>query len=70
MREILRSTDPTVIAWASALLAGEDIETFALDVYTSAVLGIEAVPQRLMVRPQDAFRARAVLADNGVPTGL
>ena len=29
MKELLRTTDPTVIAWATALLAGEGIEGFA-----------------------------------------
>lgn len=71
MRELLRTTDPTVIAFARALLSGEDIETFPLDVYMSALEGgIGAFPQRLMVRDADFFVARAVLADNGIPTGL
>jgi Putative prokaryotic signal transducing protein len=70
MKELLRTTDPTVIAWASALLDGEDIETFALDVHMSALEGgIGAFPRRLMVRDQDFFRARAMMADLGIPTG-
>jgi hypothetical protein len=70
MKEVLRTTDPTVIAWASALLDGEDIETFPLDVHMSALEGgIGAFPRRLMVRDADFFRARAVMADNGIPTG-
>ncbi len=71
MRELLRTTDPTVIAWATALLDGEDIRTFTLDVHMSALEGgIGLFPRRLMVADRDHFRASAVLADNGIPTGL
>lgn len=71
MKELLRTTDPTVIAWATALLSGEDIETYALDVHMSVLEGsIGIFPRRLMVRDEDLFIARAVLADNGIPTGL
>ncbi|MDZ4093560.1 MAG: DUF2007 domain-containing protein [Paracoccaceae bacterium] len=71
MKELLRTTDPTVIAWATALLQGEDIETFSLDVHMSVLEGsIGLFPRRLMVRDADLFMARAVLADNGIPTGL
>lgn len=70
MRELLRTTDPTVIAWATALLAGEDIETFPVDVHMSALEGgISVFPRRLMVRDADFHRARAVMADIGIPTG-
>ena len=71
MRELLRSSDPTVIAFASALLQGEDIEVFALDVHMSILEGSTGVlPRRLMVIDRDLFRARIVLADNHIPTGL
>lgn len=65
MQEILRSNDPTVIAFASALLSGEDIEVFEMDVHMSILEGsIGILPRRLMVRRADLFRARAVLRDN------
>ena len=68
MRELLRTNDPTVIAWASALLEGEGIEIFVLDVHMSALEGsIGILPRRMMVRDADHFRASAVLRDNGVP---
>ena len=71
MKELLRSTDPTVIAFASALLEGEDIEVFELDVHMSILDGsLGILPRRLMVRDEDLFIARAVLRDNGIPTGL
>lgn len=71
MKELLRSTDPTVIAFATALLEGEDIEVFDLDVHMSILDGsLGILPRRLMVRDADLFMARAVLKDNGIPTGL
>lgn len=64
MKELLRTTDPTVIPFATALLAGEDIEAFAVDVHMSA---LAIVPQRLLVRDADWFMARAILSDHGLP---
>ena len=67
MKELLRTTDPTVIAYATALLDGEDIESFQMDTHMSVLEGsIGILPRRLMVRQGDLFRARAVLRDNGV----
>lgn len=71
MKELLRTTDPTVIAFATALLEGEGIAVFPLDVHMSVLDGsLGILPQRLMVADRDHFMARAVLADNDVPTGL
>ena len=71
MIELLRSSDPTVIAFASALLEGEDIPVFPMDVHMSVLEGsIGILPRRLMVRDQDLWRARIVLIDNDIPTGL
>lgn len=71
MRELLRSTDPTIIAFAAALLDGEGIEVFDLDVHMSILDGsLGILPRRLMVRDADLFMARSVLRDNGIPTGL
>jgi hypothetical protein len=69
MKELLRTNDPTVIAFAEALLHGEDIEAFVLDVHMSTLEGgLGILPRRLMVRRADHFRARAILADNGIET--
>ena len=71
MKELLRSTDPTVIAYATALLAGEGIEVFELDVHMSILDGsLGILPRRLMVRDADHFMATAVLRDLDIPTGL
>ncbi len=65
MIEILRTTDPTEIAFATALLRGEDIECFVMDVHMSVMEGsIGLFPRRMMVAREDAFRARAILKDN------
>lgn len=67
MKEILRTTDPTIIAFAEALLRGEGIECFVLDVHMSVLEGaIGLFPKRLMVAEKNAFRARAILRDNEV----
>ena len=70
MRELIRTSDPTVIAFAQALLAGEDIECFEMDVHMSILEGsIGVLPRRLMVRARDHFRASAVLRDNDIDLG-
>ena len=70
MKELLRSTDPTVIAFASALLSGEGIEVFELDVHMSVLEGsIGVLPRRLMVRDDDLSDAERVLRDNEIPFG-
>ena len=71
MKELLRSTDPTIIAFATALLEGEGIAVFQMDVHMSILDGnLGILPRRLMVADRDLFVARAVLADNDIPTGL
>jgi hypothetical protein len=68
MLEILRSTDPTIIAFAQALLQGEDIEVFEMDVHMSTLEGgIGILPRRLLVRRDEAEAARVVLRDNNLP---
>ncbi|MEO0680997.1 MAG: DUF2007 domain-containing protein [Pseudomonadota bacterium] len=65
MIEILRTNDPTVVSFATALLRGEGIDCFVFDVHTSVLEGsIGVIPRRLMVAREDAFMARAVLKDN------
>jgi len=68
MKELLRTTDPTVIAFATVLLEGEGIAAFPLDVHMSVLDGsLGILPRRLMVADQDHFRATAILRDNDVP---
>lgn len=70
MKELLRSTDPTVMAFASALLEGEDIDCFQMDVNMSVLEGgIGIFPRRMMVREADYDRAVRVMRDNEIPLG-
>ena len=70
MKELLRTTDPTTIAYASALLQGEGIAAFEMDVHMSVLDGsLGILPRRLLVREKDLFMARAVMRDNGIELG-
>lgn len=70
MQELLRTTDPTVIAFAQALLSGEDIAVFDMDVHMSVLDGsLGILPRRLMVRDADLAAALRVLRDFDIPTG-
>ena len=70
MKELLRSNDPTIIAYASALLEGEDIDCFPLDVHMSVLEGsIGIMPRRLMVADRDHFQAEAIMRDNDIDLG-
>lgn len=67
MKELLRTNDPTVIAFATALLRGEDIDFFEMDVHMSVLEGsIGVLPRRIMVADRDHFTAAAVLRDNDI----
>jgi len=67
MKQLLRTTDPTEIAFAEALLRGEGIDCFALDVNMSILEGgLGILPRRLMVRDEDFARAFRCLRDIGL----
>jgi len=67
MKLLLRTTDPTTMAFARALLQGEDIDCFELDVNMSVLEGgIGIFPRRLMVADQDYLPACRALTDNGI----
>ena len=68
MRELLRTTNPVTLAFATALLRGEGIECFEMDVHMSVLEGsIGILPKRLMVREGDLAQAERVLDDNDIP---
>lgn len=70
MKELLRTTDVTIIAFATAMLRGEDIEVFELDVNMSVLDGsLGILPRRLMVRAQDHARAEQVMQENDIDLG-
>jgi putative signal transducing protein len=70
MKELLRSSDPTIMAFASALLQGEDIDCFEMDVNMSILEGgIGIFPRRMMVQDNDYDAAVVVMRDNEIPLG-
>jgi hypothetical protein len=70
MKELLRTNDPTVIAFATALLSGEGIDCFELDVNMSSVQGsLGILPRRLMVRDEDLIAAERAMRDNDIDLG-
>lgn len=68
MKELMRTNDPTAIAFAKVLLEGEDIDCFEMDVHMSVLEGsIGVLPRRLMVRDEDYLLASRALKDNDLP---
>ncbi len=66
MKQLYRTTDMASMAFAKALLQGEDIDCFEMDVNMSVLEGsIGIFPRRLMVVDDDYEDAREVLTDNG-----
>lgn len=67
MQEILRTTDPVTLSHATALLRGEGIDCFELDVNMSILEGsIGILPRRLMIHKSFVEEARVILEDNGI----
>ncbi len=67
MKQLLRTTDMATIAFAQALLQGEGIDCFEMDVNMSVLEGgIGIFPRRLMVHSDDFTDAAETLRDNGI----
>lgn len=67
MKQLLRTNDIASIAFAQALLQGEGIDCFEIDVNMSVLEGsIGILPRRLMVRDEDYDAALRVITDNGM----
>lgn len=70
MVELLRTNDPVLISWLSALLADIGVEAVVLDGHTSVLEGsANAIQRRLMVVEDDAERARRTLDAAGIAHG-
>lgn len=68
MRELLRTNDITVIAYARAVLDDAGIESFELDVNTSVLEGsLGILPRRLMVVDVDFHDAIELMQDHEIP---
>ena len=62
MKELMRTNDITVIAYANAILNDSGIDMFELDVNTSILEGsIGILPRRLMVREADLSVAQSLM---------
>ena len=67
MKELLRTNDVTVIAYANAILNESGIDVFELDVNTSNLEGsIGILPRRLMVRAVDLCLAQNLMQDHNI----
>ena len=70
MKELLRTTELTSIAFAQVLLRGEGIACFEFDVNSSTLEGsIGILPRRLMVADRDHLAATVVMRDNNIDLG-
>ena len=68
MKELLRTNDITVIAYARAVLDDAGIESFELDVNTSVLEGsLGILPRRLMVVDVDLHDAIELMQDHEIP---
>lgn len=67
MKQLVSTANMATIAFAQALLQGEGIDCFEMDVNMSVLEGgIGIFPRRLMVRPDDWDAAARALRDNGI----
>ena len=66
MRELVRTNDPVLLSWLTALLRDSGIETIVFDAHTSVLEGsVGAIPRRLMVLEEDYAAARRIVTDAG-----
>lgn len=71
MKELFRTNDPVLVSWTEALLAGEGVGVFVLDVHTSILEGSAgAIPRRVMVSDGDFARARTLIEAARADLGL
>jgi hypothetical protein len=67
MEELLRSNDPVLLSFVSALLEEANIVFIVLDTNMSVLEGsIGALPRRVLVDSDEADRARRILTEAGI----
>ena len=67
MKELLRSNDPVLISYVSALLEEDGIAFMVADTNMSVLEGsIGALPRRVLVGSDESGRARALLTGAGI----
>lgn len=64
MFEVLRTNDPVLLSYATAVLEEAGIPVFPADTNMSILDGsVIAIPRRLMVAAEDGERAKALVED-------
>lgn len=67
MEELLRSNDPVLLSYVSALLGGESIDFIVADLNMSVLEGsIGALPRRVLVESDRLAQARHILSGAGI----
>ena len=67
MKELLRSNDPVLLSYVSALMDEADIGFVVADTNMSVLEGsIGALPRRVLVEAAKISRARGILTEAGV----
>jgi hypothetical protein len=67
MKELLRSNDPVLLSYVSALLEEADIGFIVADTNMSVLEGsIGALPRRVLVESMKITRARGILTEAGI----
>jgi putative signal transducing protein len=67
MKELLRSNDPVLLSYVSALLTEEDIDFIVADANMSVLEGsIGALPRRVLVESDRLAHARQILNGAGI----
>jgi hypothetical protein len=67
MKELISTTDPTIIALVKHLLESEHIKVFEMDVHMSNLEGsIGIFPKRLFVLKKDLTESLKILTDNQI----
>ena len=67
MKELLRSNDPVLLSYVSALLEEESIDFMVADLNMSVLEGsIGALPRRVLVDDDRLAKARQILSGAGI----
>lgn len=67
MKELLRSNDPVLLSYVSALLEGASIAFMVADTNMSVMEGsIGALPRRVLVDSERLSQARNILTEAGI----
>ena len=67
MEELLRTNDPVLLSYVSALLEGANVDFMVADLNMSVLEGsIGALPRRVLVDSERLAQAREILTEAGV----